>query len=207
MEQDKSKTFGILLYAIVIGFLILSVINPHDFFTWVLEVSWIIVGLGVLAVLNFKGKSPSRLLSVCLALHSIILIYGAWYTYELTPLGDYCRELFGSSRNHYDRLGHFAQGFFPAVLLRELLIRNKVVNGRYWREGLIFAGVMAFTAIFEIIEFSAALAFGNDASAYLGSQGDIWDAQWDMVLCGIGGVASIIMLANWHEKLLGRKTL
>lgn len=195
-------SIGLIQYAIVVLLLVVTGISPHDRFTWFLEVSWILVGLVVLWVLNIKGVFPTHLLGWALVIHSMILIYGAYYTYAYVPLGDFVSELMGWERNHYDRFGHFAQGFFPAIFAREVFVRNHVVNGFFWREGLVFACIMAFTGIFEIIEFAAALAFGDGAIDYLGSQGDVWDAQWDMVMCGFGGLISIFAISRWHLSLI-----
>jgi putative membrane protein len=128
------------------------------------------------------------------------LIYGAWHTYSRAPLGAAWSEWFGWERNHYDRLAHFAQGFFPAVLIREVLSRHRVVNGTQWREFLVFTCAMAFGGIFELIEFAAAVGLGDGTSTFLGSQGDAWDAQWDMLWCGIGALVSIALLAGRHEQ-------
>ena len=198
--MNKTTLIATLLYCIVVGFLIVSGINPADRFTWYLEVSWVLLGLIVLLVFNFKGNHITWLLAGCLFAHALILIYGGWYTYEKVPLGFWVSDLLGIERNHYDRLGHFVQGFVPAVLVREILIRNKVVVGRWWRELIVFAFIMAFTGIFEILEFAAAKAFGHGADAFLGSQGDVWDAQWDMLLCGVGGIVSAVLLSRWHER-------
>ena len=119
------------------------------------------------------------------------------------PLGEWLKELWGFERNHYDRIGHFTQGFVPAVLIREVFLKYKVVNGWVWLEFVVFAGCMAFTGIFEIIEFTAAKLFGDASLAYLGSQGDVWDAQWEMLLCGFGTIASILLLRCFHIKILG----
>jgi len=195
---------GKVLAAIVIVFLIVSGIAPQDRFIWLLEVSWVIVGLGVLGYVQRKGIRLSMPLKAALFIHALILIYGAWYTYELTPLGQAMSTLFGFQRNHYDRLGHFAQGFFPAMLYREVLIRAQAVAGKGWRELFIAALAMAFSALFEIIEFAAAMIFGAASNAYLGSQGDIWDAQWDMVYCGLGAMVCIVFFSTWHSRQVER---
>lgn len=193
---------GLSMYAVTLLFLLLTLFDPHDLFIWVLETSWVIVGFGLCLWFNSKHIYPTPLLSWSLFIHALILIYGAWYTYELVPLGNRVSDLMGWERNHYDRLGHFVQGLFPAILVREVLQRNEVVNGRAWRECIVFAAVMAFTGLFELIEFAAALLFGDGAAAYLGSQGDVWDAQWDMTMCLIGGVLSILLLQHVHQSQL-----
>lgn len=189
---------GKVFVAISVGFLIVSGINPQDRFTWFLEVSWVFLGLGVLAYLQYNDIPLSTPLKIALFIHSLILIYGGWYTYELTPLGDAISAVFGFERNHYDRVGHFAQGLFPAVLYREVLVRANAAAGKWWRELFVFALAMAFAAVFEILEFFSVLTFGAASDAYLGSQGDIWDAQWDMFYCGFGALVCIVFFSKWH---------
>lgn len=192
------KSTGFWQYSTVIGFLGVSVLNPHDYATWLSG------GVGVSAVvlmllwIRRHGIEPSPLLSWVLVLHACILIYGAWHSYSRAPLGEMWSGWFGWERNHYDRLAHFAQGFLPAVLIREVLIRNNVVNGVGWRELLVFSCAMASAAIFELIEFGVAVGLGDGTHAYLGSQGDPWDAQWDMLWCGVGALMSIGLIARPH---------
>ena len=205
--MKQNKTTAVSMYLIVLLFLGLTAINPHDYFTWVLEVSWVIIGMVILIRLNLKGTTVTWLLAISLFIHSLILIYGGWYTYENVPLGFWMQDTFGFERNHYDRIGHFVQGLFPAILYREVLIRKNVVDKPFWREFIVFGFVMAFTALFELLEFGAALAFGQGADAFLGSQGDVWDAQWDMFLCGIGGLLSIVFLSKLHEAQIQKMTI
>ena len=200
--MNSLRSIGVWQFVVVLVFLIISGVNPHDRFTWLLEVSWVGAGLILVVHLSRKGITPTTLLAWLLMLHAIILIYGGWHTYERVPLGNWMKETFGFERNHYDRIGHFAQGFIPAVLIREVLVRQKVVNGGGWLEFVVFAGCMAFTGIFEIIEFGAAVFFGDASDAYLGSQGDVWDAQWDMLLCGMGVIVSILLFRRKHFRLL-----
>ena len=155
--MNSLRSIGVWQFVVVLVFLIISGVNPHDRFTWLLEVSWVGAGLILVVHLSRKGITPTTLLAWLLMLHAIILIYGGWHTYERVPLGNWMKEAFGFERNHYDRIGHFAQGFIPAVLIREVLVRQKVVNGGGWLEFVVFAGCMAFTSIFEIIEFGAAV--------------------------------------------------
>lgn len=179
-----------------------SGIAPHDRSTWCMEVPWIFVGLGIVAWLHFRGTRISTLLGWGLFIHALILIYGGYYTYEQVPLGFRMEDVFGFTRNHYDRIGHFMQGFVPAILYREILYRNRVVNGRYWLDIIVFAICMAFTAIFELIEFTSAMLLGDGSDLYLGSQGDVWDAQWDMTFCGIGAIISIVLLSGIHRRMM-----
>jgi len=131
---------GYSLFAITIVLLILSGIAPHDRFTWWLEISWVAVGAVLVTIACIKKIRLTPLLQIAMFLHAVILIYGGAYTYELVPLGEWMQEFLNTERNHYDRLGHFALGFFPSVLIRELLVRQRVVNGRAWREFVIFCG-------------------------------------------------------------------
>lgn len=200
-----AENFGFILYALAVLALVASGIWPEDRFTWWLEVSWMFPALLTLAILWYKDIKLSWLLQLALFLHALVLIYGAHYTYELVPLGEWMQEVFGFSRNHYDRIGHLAQGVFPAILYRELFLRKQAVNGRFWTEAFVFASCMAFSGIFELIEFAAAQIWGTGADAFLGSQGDIWDAQYDMLMCMIGSLLSIFCLSNLHCSIL-RKT-
>lgn len=194
------KSIGFRQCCLVTLFLLGSGLLTRDYFTWTLEVSWVVVGLLPLAVLAARGTRLTSLLRWGLFVHAIILIYGGLYTYELTPAGEWARHLFGSDRNHYDRLGHFAQGFIPALLWREVFIRSRATSDPGWTEFFVFMCCMAFTAMFELIEFATALAFGDASTAYLGSQGDIWDAQWDMLFCGFGALTSIVLLSRAHRR-------
>jgi putative membrane protein len=183
---------------------LVSGIAPADRLTWWLEISWVIVGLAVLPVFGYLRIRLTRSLQIALFLHAVILIYGGWYTYEQVPLGEWMKEVFGWERNNYDRIGHFAQGLFPAVLAREILVRRRATTSGFWCELFVFALCMAFSAIFELIEYGSALAFGDASAAYLGSQGDVWDAQNDMLMCGIGALACIAAWRPFHLRELRR---
>jgi putative membrane protein len=198
------KNTGFIFYFTILLVLIISGINPRDAFTWRMEVLWLFPALFIIAVLWYKGIHFSRLLQTAMFIHALILIYGGHYTYEHVPLGEWMKDAFGYTRNHYDRIGHIAQGFFPAILYRELFVRNNAVNGRFWTEVFVFASCMAFTGLFELIEFAAAHIWGEGADAFLGSQGDIWDAQYDMFMCLIGTIFSILLLSSLHYKILGK---
>lgn len=197
-----SRTERWLLVAIVLGALVWSGIAPHDRLTWMLEVVWVVVGLPLVAFT--WGRFPlSRLLSWLLVLHAVILIYGGAYTYALTPLGLWFQDAFDLARNHYDRLGHFAQGFVPAILARELLLRRTPLVRGGWLFYLVVAAALSFSAFFELIEWWAALVWGGDADAFLATQGDVWDTQWDMFLALCGALAAQIGLARVHDRQLG----
>jgi putative membrane protein len=191
-----------LLVAIVLGALAWSGISPTDRLTWILEVVWVVVGLPLVAWT--WGRFPlSRLLSWLLVLHALILIYGGAYTYALTPLGLWFQDAFDLARNHYDRLGHFAQGFVPAILARELLLRRTPLLRGGWLFYLVVAAALSFSAFFELIEWWSALVWGGDADAFLATQGDVWDTQWDMFLALCGAIAAQLGLSRMHDRQLG----
>lgn len=197
-----TRTERWLLVAIVLGALAWSGIAPHDRLTWMLEVVWVVVGLPLVAWA--WGRFPlSRLLSWLLVLHAVILIYGGAHTYALTPLGLWAMETFDMARNHYDRIGHLAQGFIPAILARELLLRRTPLQRGGWLFYLVLAAALSFSAFFELIEWWAALVWGGDADAFLATQGDVWDTQWDMFLALCGALAAQVGLARVHDRQLG----
>ena len=191
-----------LLVVIVLGALAWSGIDPHDRLTWMLEVVWVAVGLPLVAWT--WGRFPlSRLLSWLLVVHALILIYGGAHTYALTPLGLWAMETFDMARNHYDRIGHLAQGFIPAILARELLLRRTPLQRGGWLFYLVLAAALSFSAFFEMIEWWAALVWGGDADAFLATQGDVWDTQWDMFLALCGALAAQFGLSRVHDRQLG----
>ena len=189
-----------IIALLILIFLLLSGINPADRLTWFLETWWVMPAL-ILYFAYFRKKEITTLLLVLLAIHCVILMVGGYYTYEKVPLGEWMKDIFGFTRNNYDRIGHLAQGFVPAILFREILLRNKVIaDKRVWQIIVIFMMCMGFSAIFEIIEWLSAVTLGNASQAFLGSQGDVWDAQWDMFCCGIGALASLLTLSNLHDR-------
>jgi putative membrane protein len=190
------------LLALVGGVLLWSGIAPHERLTWLMEVIWVMAGLP-LVFFSWRRFPLTRLLCWLLAVHALVLIYGGHYTYALTPLGDWAREAFELQRNHYDRLGHFMQGFVPAILARELLLRCTPLRRGGWLFYLVASVCLAFSAFFEFIEWWAALIMGGAADAYLATQGDVWDTQWDMFLCLCGAIASQLLWARWHDRQLG----
>lgn len=190
------------LLAVVVGVLIWSAIAPVDRLTWMLEVIWVVAAIPLL--IATRRRFPlTRLLYWLIAIHCVILIYGGQYTYSLTPLGEWFRDTFDLQRNHYDRLGHFAQGFVPAILARELLLRKTLLRPGGWLFYLVCAACLSFSAFFEFIEWWAALIMGGDADAYLATQGDVWDTQWDMFLALCGTLLAQLTLAHVHDRQLG----
>jgi len=192
------QTFWVVIFAAV---LIWSGIGPHDYLTWLLEVA---PALTAAAILWFtRERFPlTRLSYVLILIHCVILMVGGHYTYAEVPLGDWIRDAFDQSRNDYDKLGHFAQGFVPAIVAREILIRKKVVNHPGWRDFLIVCVCLAISAAYELIEWWVALLSGEAADSFLGTQGYIWDTQSDMWLALLGAVFALVLLSRLHDRQL-----
>jgi len=185
----------------VLAVLVWSGVSPHDRFTWVLEVAPVLIGLPIL--LATARRFPlTPLLYTLLAVHACILMVGGKYTYAEVPLGFWVRDALGLARNHYDRLGHFAQGFVPAILARELLVRTSPLKGSRWLPFVVVAFCLAFSAFYEMIEWWTAVASGDASTAFLGTQGDVWDTQWDMFLALIGATTSLLVLSRLHDRQL-----
>jgi putative membrane protein len=194
-----------VLLGIVIIALVATGIRPYDRLTWLLEVFWVILGIPVV-LLTWRRFPLTTLLCVLLAGHALILIMGGYYTYARTPVGFWIQDLFGLSRNPYDRIGHFVQGFVPAILVRELLVRLSPLRGSRWLAPLVVCACLAFSAFFEMIEWWAAVAGGSAADDFLATQGDVWDTQWDMFLALIGAITSLLLLSRLHDRFLARLT-
>jgi len=172
-----------------------SGISPKDQFTWFLEVLPALIA-GVLLIVTYNSFRLTSMLYVFILLHCVVLMIGGHYTYAEVPFFD---NLFGAERNNYDKVGHFFQGFVPALLAREILIRKSVVNGDFWRNIIIVSICLAFSAFYELIEWWVALASGEDAEAFLGTQGYIWDTQSDMGLALFGAILSLLILPKLHN--------
>lgn len=188
-----------VLVCIVVVVLIWSGIAPKERGTWVLETFPVMLGLP-LAISTSKKFPLTMLLCVLLTLHAAILCLGGKYTYAEVPLGFWAQEAFGLTRNHYDRLGHVAQGFIPAILTREILARRSPLAGSNWLGFLTVCVCLAFSALYELFEWGAAALWHEGASAFLGTQGDQWDTQADMMWCLVGAGAALAMLSVLHTR-------
>jgi len=187
------------LLALVLLALIWSGIGPVDRFTWWLEVGPILIGVPLL--LATARRFPLTPLLACLfALHALVLAIGGHSTYAQVPIGFEIRDLLGLERNPWDRIGHLFQGFVPAIFARELLVRTSPIGRSRWLPFLCVACCLAFSAFYELLEWWAAVATGAAADAFLGTQGDPWDTQWDMFLCLVGAVAALICLSGLHQR-------
>ncbi len=156
----------------------------------------------VLLLLTWRNFPLTPLLCCLLSLHALILILGGHYTYAKVPLGFWLQDFFDFSRNHYDRIGHIAQGFIPAILAREILLRRSLLLPGKWLFLLVTSVCLAFSAFYEMVEWWTALLSGEAATAFLGTQGDIWDTQWDMFLALIGAMTAQLLLSRWHNRQL-----
>lgn len=183
------------------GCLLWSGIGPHDYFTWFLEVFPALIGVALLAASRARFPLTSMLYTVILV-HSLVLMIGGHYTYAEVPLFNMLRDEFGLARNNYDKVGHFMQGFGPAILAREIYIRRAVIRGRGWLNFLTVATCLAFSASYELLEWAVALGTGEAAEAFLGTQGYVWDTQSDMAYALVGAVCALALFGRWHDRLL-----
>jgi len=192
-----------IMLAVVLLALAFSGIGPHDRLTWMLEVAPVVI-VAPLLVATFHRFPLTPLLYGLVGVHALILVYGGHYTYALTPAGLWFQDLFDLSRNHYDRLGHLAQGFIPAIAAREVLIRTSPLKSSRWLPFLTVATCLAVSATYEFVEWWTALVGGVAAEDFLGTQGDVWDTQWDMFLATCGAVLALLLLSGRHDRALAR---
>jgi putative membrane protein len=193
----------VALLLLVIAVTLLSGIAPYDRLTWWLEIFPTLVVVPLLVATHRRFPLTPLLYSL-VAIHAVILAVGGHWTYARVPLGLWMQEAFGFARNHYDRIGHFAQGFVPAIAARELLLRRTPLRRGGWLFFLVFSVCLAISACYEFVEWWSALAAGGAATAFLGTQGDVWDTQWDMFLAAVGAVVAQLLLARWHDRQLER---
>jgi putative membrane protein len=193
---DRSNIIQLLIFSAAC---IWSVINPRDMVTWIMEAAPALAAL-IILMLTYKKFRFTRLVYWCILIHCIILLIGAHYTYARVPLFDYLKDALDLSRNNYDKVGHLAQGFIPALVARELLIRTSPLRPGKWLFWIVTCICLAISAFYEIIEWWAALAFGRSAESFLGTQGYVWDTQSDMLMALIGAILAQILLSSYHDK-------
>lgn len=204
MPSDRRRLPLVLLAALVIVCPVTLAIAPAGPKSWILEVG---PGLALVAfmVATYRRFPLSDVVYVGTFLHILVLVYGGMYTYALTPLGNWARDVFHLSRNHYDRIGHLALGFFPALFTREVLLRKTPLAPGGWLSFLVWCVVFAVGAFWELIEWWTTLIVASDVGqAFLGSQGDIWDAQWDMFLVGIGAAIALVAFRGVHTRSMAK---
>ncbi len=189
------------LLAIVVVALIASGIAPTDRLTWLMEVAPVLIALPLM-IATRHSYPLTLLLTVLITIHALVLIGGGTYTYAHVPFGFWLQDILGTLRNPYDKIGHFMQGFVPAMVAREILLRGDFVRGRRMTAFLCVCVAMAISACYELIEWAAAVALGQGADEFLGTQGDVWDTQSDMFMALIGASTALLLLARWHDRQL-----
>lgn len=195
------KSYPLVLLVLVLAVFVWSGIQPRDRLTWAMEAAPVVIGLALL--LPTCRRFPlTPLLYGLIAFHCVILMIGAKYTYAEVPLFNWLRDAFDLTRNHYDRVGHFVQGFVPAILAREILLRTSPLRPGKWLFFLVVCACLAFSAFYELIEWQAAVALGSGADAFLATQGDPWDTQKDMALALLGSILAQLLLRRAHDRQL-----
>jgi len=195
--------YHILLLAVFTLAMSWSAWQPHDYFTWVLEVIPAMIGVALILATYHKFRLTDLTYTLIL-IHTIILMVGGHYTYAEMPWFNWLRDTFDLARNYYDRVGHIAQGFIPAILAREILLRLSPLTRGKWLFFIVTSICLAFSAFYEMVEWWVAISSGDDAVAFLATQGDVWDTQWDMFLAFISAMASQLLLARWHDRQLSK---
>jgi len=199
-----SNKYPLALLAVVLAFFVWSAIEPHDTrLTWVLETLPFMIALPVL-LFTCRRFPLTDLTYTLIAVHAMILMLGAHYSYAKVPLGFWMEDWFGWTRNNYDKIGHFMQGFAPAIYVREILARTSPLRPGKWLSFISISVPLAFSALYEIIEWFASLSNPTDTEAFLGTQGYIWDTQSDMFLCLVGSILALILLTKLHNRTLSR---
>ena len=202
MSADDSRYYAVLL-AILAAVTLWSATAPHDRFTWWLEIFPILIALPLLVV-TWQRFPFSHMAYGLMLVHAIILLIGGHYTYAEMPLFSWLRDTFELSRNYYDRVGHVAQGFVPAIVAREILLRNSPLQRGKWLFFIVTSICLAISACYEFLEWWVALGSGSDAVAFLATQGDVWDTQWDMFLALLGAIAAQLLLRRTHDRSMAR---
>jgi putative membrane protein len=198
-KHQADSTVPVMLSIAVLLVLVWSAIKPHDYFTWILEVFPALIG-GTILIATYGRLRFTTLVYTLIALHMIILMVGGHYTYAEVPIGNWFRDHFHLSRNHYDRLGHFAQGFVPAMIAREVLIRLGVIVRKGWLIAVVVSICLAVSALYELLEWFVSALTGSAGDAFLGTQGDVFDTQKDMAMALLGSIAAILTLSSIHDR-------
>jgi len=197
--QRSGRVLPLVLMFLAAVATIVSGIGPFDRMTWWLEVSPVIVGLAVLAA-TWRQFPLTTLLYWLLFIHALVLVLGGHYTYARVPIGFTVQDLFDLARNPYDRFGHFAQGFVPAILAREILLRLSPLHRGGWLFVIVTSFCLAFSALYELIEWWVAVVAGDGSTDFLALQGDPWDTQWDMFIALLGAISAQLVLGRWHDR-------
>ena len=193
----------IIATLVLLALLAWSGLHPYDRPTWLLEVAPILVAVPVLWM-TYRRFPLTSLLYACIFAHAVVLMVGGAYTYARVPAGFALQDWLHLERNPYDRIGHFFQGFVPALAAREILLRGKFINGKYMLSFLVICVVMTVSVTYEFIEWATALIFGQGAEEFLGTQGDPWDTQWDMFMALVGAATALLLLSRLHDRQIAR---
>lgn len=202
-ESGMPWRYELGLLVVFLAALLASSLHTYDLFTWFLEVLPALIGVAVLAATRYRFRF-TRLVYTLILVHAVILMIGGHYTYARVPAGDWVSNAFHLGRNHYDRLGHFAQGFVPALIAREIFLRQGVVRRRGWATFLAIAVCMGISACYELFEYGVAVASGTGAADFLGGQGDPWDTQNDMLMCLIGSSVAMLSLRGLQDRAMAK---
>jgi putative membrane protein len=205
-DTRNAKTELLILLFLTVAVLTWSGIGPYDRATWWMEVAPVVLGIPAL-IATYPYFPMTRILYRLLLLHAVILVIGGHYTYARVPMGFWFQDWLDLARNHYDRLGHLAQGFIPAILAREILLRTSVLRPGKWLSVIVVCICLAFSAFYEMLEWWTALLAGSRAEDFLATQGDIWDTQWDMFLALIGAITAVVVLSRVHDRALAKAGL
>ena len=203
MKADDRRVF--LLGAIWLAGLLLSGWAPYDRATWWMEVAPTLIVWPILYALRHRFAFTSLALTL-IGFHGLVLMLGGAYTYARVPLGFAVQDVLGLARNPYDRFGHLMQGFVPAIVIREIVLRRAALRTRALLAPIVLLLCLAISALYELIEFAAAMAMGAGADAFLGTQGDVWDTQWDMTMCLAGAALALLALSRWHDRTIGGRS-
>ena len=203
MTYERSATEPLILLGLTLVALVVSGIGPYDRTTWYLEVAPVVIGAAIL-IPTYRRFPLTPLLYRLIFVHALVLILGGHYTYARVPPGFWAQDLFDLARNHYDRFAHFVQGFVPALLAREVLVRKSPLRPGGWLFFLVVCVCLAFSATYELLEWAAAVAGGSAADEFLGTQGDVWDTQWDMFMALLGAITAQLALSRVHDRELAR---
>lgn len=201
MQAQKTSPVAWACLALTILVLLWSGLAPKDRGTWFMEVAPVFIALPLVA-LTWRRFPLTTLLTVVITLHAVVLMVGGKYTYAEMPLFNWLRDEFHLSRNHYDRVGHFMQGFAPALVARELLLRTSPLRPGKWLVVVVVLSCLGISALYELIEWGAAMALGEGADAFLATQGDVWDTQKDMAMAGVGAIVALLLFSRWHDRQL-----
>ena len=201
MSGAQLTRLPVTLLALVALALVVSGVQPYDRLTWFMEVAPVLIAAPLL-IATQRGFPLTPLVYWLIAIHSLVLVLGGHYTYARVPLGFWMQDWFDFARNHYDRIGHLMQGFGPALILRELLLRTSPLRPGKWLFTLVLFSILGVSACYEFVEWAAALASEEASAAFLGTQGDPWDTQWDMFLAGCGAIAAQFLLERPHDRQL-----